>query len=280
MDTSVFLIVIASAAFHASWNALLKVGLDRFLTASLMQIGAGALALLALPLVSPPSPAAWPWLGLSALLHIGYIYCLSRAYHYGELSQVYAIARGSAPFFLTLASLVLLKDSVSSGQLLGLLLLVSGIWLMALRRERCNRQQGPMLFFSLMTAVFIAGYSFSDGLGARANHSALGYSLWLFAINGVVMSALLSFKYGAQAFGLICQHWRAGLGGGALSMISYSLVIWAMTQAPIALVGALRETSVVFALLLGVWLLKEPLRPLRLLACLVISAGVMLMKLA
>lgn len=277
METTVFLAVIIAAALHAGWNALLKIGLDRFLSASLIQIGAGLVALCGLPLVALPQPAAWPWIALSALLHIGYNVFLSRAYQYGDLGQVYAIARGSSTLMVALLSLLLLHDSMSSGQWLGLLVLVLGIWLMAVRDAA---PQAPMLFCALMTALFIAGYTLSDAVGARANGDALSYSLWLFSVNGLVMAGVLGLTRGPRVFAQLGPHWRGGLAGGAMSMVAYSLVIWAMTQAPVALVSALRETSVVFALLLGAWLLKEPLRPIRLLACTLIAAGVVLMKLA
>ncbi|WP_277372494.1 EamA family transporter [Pseudomonas sp. AA-38] len=280
MDTPVFLAVIAAAALHAGWNALLKIGLDRFLSATLIQIGAGLVALCALPWVAVPQSSAWFWIGLSALLHIGYNVFLARAYQYGDLGQVYPIARGSSPLMVALLSLLLLHDDLSPWQLCGLLILVMGIWLMALRGGQHKAPQAAMLFCTLMTALFIAGYTLSDAMGARANGDALSYSLWLFAVNGVVMALVLAISRGPRAFLQLGPHWRGGLAGGAMSMTAYSIVIWAMTQAPVALVSALRETSVLFAVLLGVVLLKETLRPIRLLACAVIIVGVVVMKLA
>ncbi|MBM7061662.1 EamA family transporter [Pseudomonas sp. UL073] len=280
MNTAVFLAVMAAAVLHAGWNALLKIGLDRFLTASLIQIGAGLLALLALPLVALPAASAWPWIALSALLHIGYNHFLARAYRHGDLGQVYPISRGSSPLIVALLSLLLLGDRLSAGQWLGLLTLVAGIWLMAVRGGHNRRIAGPLLVDALLTASFIAGYTLADAAGARANQDALSYALWLFAVNGLVMAAVLAVQRGPQVFARLGVHWRSGLAGGLMSMSAYSLVIWAMTQAPVALVSALRETSVVFALLIGWALLKESVPPLRLLACLVIVAGAALMKLS
>ncbi|VXC71138.1 EamA family transporter [Pseudomonas sp. 8Z] len=280
MDTPVFLAVIAAAALHAGWNAILKVGLDRFLTATLIQIGAGLVALCALPLVAVPQGAAWPWIALSALLHVGYNIFLARAYQYGDLGQVYPIARGSSPLMVALLALLLVHDPLSSTQLFGILVLVAGIWLMALRGGQHRAPHPAMLFCAVMTALFIAGYTLSDAVGARTNGDALSYSLWLFSVNGVVMAAVLAVSRGPRAFLALGPHWRGGLAGGAMSMAAYSIVIWAMTQAPVALVSALRETSVVFAVLLGMVLLKERLRPIRLVACAVIASGVVVMKLA
>lgn len=279
MPTSVFVMVIASAALHAGWNALLKIGLDRFLTASLIQIGAGAVALLALPFVPMPNAAAWPWIVLSALLHIGYNVFLSRAYQYGDLGQVYPLSRGSSPLLVAGLSVLLLGELLPGGQLFGLAVLVAGIWLMAVRGGSGKASRG-LLLCALMTALFIASYTLVDASGARANGDPLSYSLWLFAVNGWVMALVILGKRGPRVVRELGPHWRAGLVGGSMSMLAYTIVIWAMTQAPVALVSALRETSVVFALLIGRLWLGESLPPIRLLACLIILAGVALMKLA
>jgi drug/metabolite transporter (DMT)-like permease len=206
LDTTVFLAVIAAAALHAGWNALLKIGLDRFLTATLIQVGAGLVALCALPLVAVPQAAAWPWIALSAVLHIGYNFFLARAYQYGDLGQVYPIARGSSPLMVALLSLLLLHDGLGTQQLLGLLVLVIGIWLMALRGGHHQAPQRAMLFCALMTALFIAGYTLSDAMGARANGDALSYSLWLFSVNGAVMAAVLAVSWARTG----AAGWPAG----------------------------------------------------------------------
>ncbi|MBV7563922.1 EamA family transporter [Pseudomonas sp. sia0905] len=279
METSVFLMVIAAAALHAGWNALLKIGLDRFLTASLIQIGAGIVALLALPFVVVPHAAAWPWIILSALLHIGYNLFLSRAYQHGDLGQVYPISRGSSPLLVALLSVLLLGEVLPAGQWLGLSVLVGGIWLMAIRGGHGKSSRG-LLINALLTALFIAGYTLADASGARANGDPLSYSAWLFAVNGLVMALVILGQRGPAVITALGPHWRSGLLGGAMSMLAYSIAIWAMTHAPVALVSALRETSVVFALLIGRLWLKESLPPLRAVACLIILAGVAMMKLA
>lgn len=280
MDTTVLAVVMAAAALHAGWNALLKIGLDRYLTASLIQIGAGCVALPALPFFDLPLAGAWPYIAVSALLHIGYNLFLSRAYQHGDLSQVYPLARGSSPLLVALLAL-LAGDALHLGQWLGLLVLVAGIWLMAWRGGHADAAlNGPLLLNALATAACIAGYTLADALGARSNGDAIGYALWLFGVNGLVAAALITLRRGPRIFLQLGPHWRGGLGGGAMSMLAYSLVIWATTQAPVALVSALRETSVLFALLIGWLFLREAMPPLRLLACAVIAGGVVLMKLA
>ncbi|UTW08548.1 DMT family transporter [Pseudomonas benzenivorans] len=281
METSVFLAVMAAAALHACWNALLKIGLDRFLTACLIQIAAGAVALCTLPFVAFPQASAWPWIALSALLHIGYNSFLARAYQHGDLGQVYPISRGSSPLIVALLSVTLLGDHLPAGQWLGLLALVTGIWLMALRGGHlATRFNAPMLSSALLTACFIAGYTLSDAVGARNNQNALSYSMWLFSVSGLVMAVVLAASRGPRVFLRLGPHWKGGLIGGALSLAAYSIVIWAMTQAPVALVSALRESSVLFALLIGSLWLKESLAPIRLLACGLILIGMLVMKLA
>ncbi|MCY1292752.1 hypothetical protein D9M68_580440 [compost metagenome] len=280
LDTPVFLAVMAAAVLHAGWNALLKIGLDRFLTITLIEIGAGLLALLALPFVAFPEAHAWPWILLSALLHIGYNTFLARAYQHGDLGQAYPIARGSSPLMVAGLSILLLHDRLSAGQFAGLLVLVGGIWLMAVRGGRHRRLPGALLGNALLTSAFIAGYTLADAAGARANGDALSYSVWLFAVNGLVMVLVIGLLRGPGVWRSLGGHWRGGLAGGLMSMAAYSIVIWAMTQAPVALVSALRESSVVFALLIGWRLLKEPLPAMRVLACLVIAVGVAAVKLA
>lgn len=280
METTVFAVVLAAAALHAGWNALLKIGLDRYLTASLIQIGAGGVALLGVPFCNLPLVSAWPYIAVSALLHIGYNLFLSRAYQHGDLAQVYPIARGSSPLLVALLAL-LAGDLLPAEQWAGLLMLVAGIWLMAWRGGHPGAAlNAPLLFNALATAACIAGYTLADALGARSNGDAIGYALWLFVVNGVVAATLITLRRGPRIFLQLGPHWRGGLGGGAMSMLAYSLVIWATTQAPVAMVSALRESSVLFALLIGWLWLKEPMPPLRLLACAVIAAGVVLMKLA
>lgn len=280
MDTSVFLVVMAAAALHAGWNALLKIGLDRLLTATLIQLAAGLISLCALPFVAVPQEAAWPWIALSALLHIGYNNFLARAYQYGDLGQVYPISRGSSPLLVALLSLLFLNDGLGLPELAGLLTLVAGIWLMAWRggRTGVGLSRG-MLTCSLLTAAFIAGYTLADAQGARSTGDALSYAVWLFAVNGAVMAVAIVVQRGPGVLRQLGPYWRSGLAGGAMSLLAYGIVIWAMTLAPVAMVSALRETSVVFALLIGRVFLKEPMPPVRLLACGVIAMGVVVMKL-
>ncbi|WP_110686973.1 EamA family transporter [Salinicola aestuarinus] len=277
MTTPVFLAVLAGALMHASWNALVKVGLDRLLSMSLIQAGCGVIALLAVGFVALPEPAAWPWLAVSAVLHVGYNIFLVRAYRVGDLGQVYPIARGCAPLLVTLIGLFVLAEQPTVLGIVGILVLILGVICMALPGGRHHRLERASLVNALVTSLFIAGYTLADGSGARANGDAASYVVWLFLLDGAGMLLALVSLRGMAVLGQLSGHWRVGILGGALSMGAYGITIWAMTQAPIALVAALRETSVLFAIAIGVIWLKEPLRRERLTAGGLILCGVALM---
>ncbi|MFC0335992.1 EamA-like transporter family protein [Kushneria avicenniae] len=279
MSAHVFVIVLCAAALHAGWNALVRVGLDRLLAVTLIQVGAGGIALVMLPAVSVPGAAAWRWLGLSAVLHVGYNVFLARAYGRGDFGQVYPIARGSAPLIVALVGLVALGDQPSLTGHVGVALLTGGIWWMAVRGDGRTKLPRVGLINALITSAFIAFYTLSDGLGARANHDAIGYVLWLFALNGLCMALLLWGMRGRQTLAAIAGHYRVGLLGGAMSMAAYGATIWAMSQAPIALVAALRESSVLFALAISALFLGERLSRQRLVAGVIILSGVVLLRL-
>ncbi|ANF57488.1 EamA family transporter [Halotalea alkalilenta] len=279
MTTPVLLAVLLAAALHAGWNALVKVGLDRLLAITLIQVASMLAALALLPFAGLPPKVAWPWLEFSAVLHVGYNLALVRAYRYGDLGQVYPIARGTSPLLVALVSMSLFDAELDAPTLAGIALLVAGIWLMALRGGGGLRLRGETLAWALTTSVFIAAYTLADGYGARAAGDALVYVCWLFLLDGLGMLLVTLALRGPGMFGAFKPYWAAGLGGGAMSLAAYGIAIWAMTQAPVALVSALRETSVLFALLIATLWLKEPLPPGRLLAGAVIVAGVIVTRL-
>lgn len=276
MTTPVFLAVLAAALMHASWNALVKVGLDRLLSMSLIQAACGLIALAGVGFVALPQPAAWPWLAISALLHVGYNVFLVRAYRVGDLGQIYPIARGCAPLLVTLIGLFALSEQPSPLGFAGIIVLILGILCMAWPRGGPHRLERASLVNALITSIFIAGYTLADGSGARANGDVASYVVWLFLLDGGGMLLVLVWLRGPGALIQLKGHWRVGLIGGVLSLAAYGITIWAMTQAPIALVAALRETSVLFAIAIGVIWLKEPVRRERLMAGTLILAGVLL----
>jgi drug/metabolite transporter (DMT)-like permease len=272
--------VLLAAAFHAGWNAIVKVNLDRYLSVTLIALAAGVVAAAALPFVAVPGPAAWPFLLVSGVLHTGYNLFLSRAYRAGDLGQVYPIARGSAPLLVALITAFVFGEVLPPPAMLGVGLLVAGVWLMSVRGgSELARLEGHAVGYALATSVFIAGYTLTDGFGARANGDASSYAVWLFVLDGLSMLGVLLARRGVDGLRALRSYWIPGAAGGAMSLGAYWIVIWAMTVAPIALVAALRESSVLFAAALSVLVLREPLTRWRTLAAITIVAGILITRL-
>ena len=279
MSATVFLAVLAAAAMHAVWNALLKVRLDRFASISLMSFGMGIISVPFLPFVAVPSGVTWGWLLTSVALHTGYKYYLTRAYETGDLALAYPLARGTAPLITTLGGALLLAEMPGSLTLLGILLLSGGVFLMSLRGRTLSGLGGRSVFYALLTSVFIAGYTLSDGSGARSAETAISYALWLFLLEGIWSMIFCIFLRGPQVIRVMLPEWKIGLGGGLLSAIAYGIAMWAMTKAPIAAVAALRETSILFAMIISATFLGEKLSRARIVAALFIGCGVAALRL-
>ncbi|WP_040691803.1 EamA family transporter [Providencia burhodogranariea] len=280
MTTSVLLAVLFAAFCHASWNALVKFGNDRFFGLIMISFFSGVLAIPALFWLGLPSMNAMRWLMLSVIFHIGYTYFLSQAYTHGDLGQIYPISRGSAPLITALLSVLIFNEVISLTEFIGILLIISGVIIIAFAGRKFTLNiKGKALFYALCTAFFTACYTLSDGHGSRTSEDPIVYTLWLFLLNGIVLMAPGIMKYRATLFQGIKQYWRTGLLGGLMQLISYGIAIWAMSQAPIVLVAAIRETSVLFAMFLSIVFLKERFNMMRVIACIVILAGVLLAKL-
>ena len=280
MDTFVFTAVLIAAACHAGWNATIKGG-DPMFTTALISAGAGLVALALVPFVGLPSAAAWPWVIASVVIHFIYFAALIESYQAGDMGQVYPIARGSAPLMTALATTLFVEERLGAFGWIGIALLVTGVFLLSLRGGRdLARLDRRAVGFALFTAVTICGYSVVDGVGARLAGSAHAYSAALFVGMGPVMAAYALARRGKTAVSAMPSQWRIGLFGGVLQLASYGTAIWAMTLAPIAIVAALRETSVLFGAAIAVILLKEPLRNDRIVAALLIVAGLLLIRLS
>jgi len=280
LDTFVFTAVLIAAACHAGWNAAIKRGADPMATTVQISVGAALVGLVLVPLVGLPSLAAWPWVIASVLVHLVYFAALIESYRAGDMGQVYPIARGSAPLLTALASPVIVGERVSAPAWTGIVLLAVGVVLISLRGGRdLARLDRRAVGFALFTAVTICAYSLIDGLGARLAGSAHAYSVALFVGIGPVMVIYALARRGRPVLAAMKRDWGTGLAGGALQLGSYGVAIWAMTVAPIALVAALRETSVLFGAAIAVLLLKEPLRATRVAAAVMIVAGLALIRL-
>lgn len=280
MEPHVFLAVLAAAVMHASWNVLVKLRLDRFLSLLLIQtlMGVGGIAML---LVFPaPAAASIPYAFVSGVLHLGYNLFLVRSYRTGDLSQVYPISRGAAPLLTLLVTWGLMHEDVNVMSGAGVALLVAGIWAVSLVGRRGLRLDGLTLFFAIGTSVFIAAYTIVDGLGGRASGQPSAYAGMVFAFDAVFLAAAGLVSRGPGVIRQVAPYWKTGIVGALLSGGAYWIAIWAMTKAPIASVAALRETSILVVMLLSMRLLKEPVSLPRLAGALLIVAGAVLIRLA
>jgi drug/metabolite transporter (DMT)-like permease len=281
MDSFVFVAVLIAAACHAGWNATLKIGLDTFTATTLVIVLAGVPALLLLPFVGLPSLESTPWLIGSIIIHVAYFIGLTEAYRTGDMGQVYPIARGSAPLMTAAAAYFYVGESTGWRGWIGIALLAIGIILISTHGGRdLAKIDRRALGFAFFTAVTISLYSICDGIGGRSSGNPVGYAILLFVFDAISMFILFASRRGLAAVPGALVQWKVGLFGGLMSFISYGTVIWAMTKAPIAAVAALRETSVLFAALIAIVVLKEPLRAARLVAAAMIVCGLILIRIA
>lgn len=276
MPLPVVLLILLAAFLHASWNALLRNGADRLWSMAVMCLAVALASLAVTPWLPLPLPASWPYGVLSALLHVGYNLFLVRSYRSGELGQTYPIARGCSPLLVTLSAALLAGEMPGPAALLGTGLVSGGIIALAFRGSRMAL---PGLRYALGTGCFIAAYSVVDGLGVRLSGSPMAYTAWMCAGWGLLMPAVFVVWRGPRAFWqppASAATCATAFAGGLVSLLAYGIVIQAMALAPMGAVSALRETSVLFAAVIGRLFLGETLTWPRLLACAAIAAGTVL----
>jgi drug/metabolite transporter (DMT)-like permease len=280
MDSFVFAAVLLGAACHAGWNAAIKFGLDTISMTALITIGAGVIALGLWPLVGLPPAASLPWVIASVVIHLLYFIGLSESYRVGDLGQVYPIARGTAPLMTAALSTPLVGEALGLFAWSGVVALATGVLLLSVRGGGENARFEPSAVgFALFTAATICAYSLVDGIGARRAGNPHAYTITLFVGSAFMLAVYALIRRGGGVLPAMARYWKMGLAGGALQLASYGIAIWAMTIAPIALVAALRETSVLFGAAIAVVLLKEPLRAIRVVAALTIVGGLVLIRL-
>ena len=279
MSATAFAIVLLAAAVHAGWNVLVKASADTRIAAFTFAMTAAALAAVIVPFVALPAPGAWPFLFASATVQISYFVALSASYRAADMSLAYPVMRGSAPMLVALATPWLGDPPLSPAGWLAIAVICAGILLMAVP-SRGARASGRGLAMALGTAVLIASYTLIDGAGVRRSGHALAYTLWLSLLTGIPITLWLIARHRAALTAFLRKRWRLAVAGGVGSFIPYGLSLWAMTQAPVALVAALRESSVVFGTALSVLVLGESVSPRRVLAALVILSGAIAIRLA
>ncbi len=284
MTTGVLTAVLGAALLHALWNSLVKSAGDKFLSSALVCVWCGAVALAAAIVLPPPSSVALVFVVASALVHVVYFLLVARLYRDADLSVAYPIMRGLAPLIAAVIAALALAEFPSPVATLGVLVLVVGVLTMAGSGLAHGRVDVATLGFALANSAIIALYTVVDGAGARlagpgAAH-AFAYNAWADALTAARYAPIVLALRGRPTASAFASGWRRGLLGGAAAFAAYAMVVWAMTQAPIATVAALRESSVAFAALIGVVFLGEPFRGARFGAALLILAGVVALRLA
>ena len=278
MTAFVFVAVLIAALLHACWNAIIKFGDDKLQGMVLLSVAHGLIGLILIAIFPIPSKESWWLLAGSVLFHLMYKTFLTFAYMRGDLSRVYPIARGTAPMIVLVISLIALSDVMLASQIFGIVLVGLGITLMAWG-VFAHGEERALVPYALLAAVGTAGYSLFDGLGARVSGSVSGYIGWLFFLDAFLFTVGGVAIKGHAVLPKSVKIWMLGLIAGVCSVAAYWIAVWAMTLAPIALVTALREVSVLFAVLIGVLFFKDKAMVGKIFAGLVIVAGVIAIRL-
>ena len=278
MSATVIAVVLLAALFHASWNALVKAGGDRWLTTMLITGGGALIAGIAVPFLPLPAPHHWPWLVASGLLHLVYFALLVFAYGHRDFGQVYPIARGSAPLLVFVVAGPALGDAVSTGTAIGIVAIAAGVMGLAWRGVPFAADHARATVYALLTGGAIASYTIVDVAGVRIMSAdlpaaAITYLAWMMIVTGIPFAAVVGWRRRAEIAGQLRQHALPGIGGAALALASYGIVLWAFAQAPAAPVAALRETGVVFAALIATLVLGERFGRHRIPAAIIGAAG-------
>jgi drug/metabolite transporter (DMT)-like permease len=235
--------------------------------------GTGLRALLALPFLPLPAPAAWPWLAGSAAVHILYFVFLAGAYRWGELSYVYPVMRGGGPMIVALTGGLAFREILQPAEWLGVALVCAGILAFA-----SGAHDRRATLFAIANAFVIGAYTLIDAAGARASGAPVSYAFWFFVANGLVICLLGLVQRGSALPAYFQRHWLRALAGGACALGAYSIALWAMTRAPVALVAVLRETSVIFAAVIGALVFREKMTRRRLVATGAVLAGLVALR--
>lgn len=276
MSLDVFAVIMLGALLHATWNAVVKGGGDKLLTTCMITSIASLIALAAIPFLPLPARESWPFIGASVILQVAYFVLVAATYRIADMSQTYPIMRGTAPLLVAIISVFLLAESLSVPAWVGIAIISSGILSMAVAPSAGH---GKGLMLALVNAGVIAGYTLIDGLGVRKSGAPAAYTLWIFLLTGIPLAAW-ALAARRTAFCEYCtRHWRQGVVGGLGTVASYGLALWAMTAAPIATVSALRETSILFGVVISALVLKEHLTRVRVIAACIIAAGAMVLRL-
>jgi drug/metabolite transporter (DMT)-like permease len=278
MSGNVFFLMLFGALLSAIWNAIVKSGSDKFLHAVLVANGAGLVAVILLPFLPQPAHEAWLYIGASAVLQVVYFKFLAAAFRAGDISHAYPLMRGGAPLLVALVSGPLIGEALSFGKWSGVLLVCSGVMGLAWEGRRHNSAHGAVLRYGLANALIIASYTVVDGIGVRASEASAAYTLWNVLLTGLILLVWTVSTRPKEFFGYAQGRLRITLVGGVATVSAYGIVLWAMTQASIAAVAALRETSMIFVLVIAVLFLNERVSARRCAATALIVCGAILIR--
>ena len=279
MSLGLTLLILLAAMMHAAWNALVKSSRDPLVELATLNLAGGIVSLPLLPALGLPGLAVAPYLAGNVLCHTAYYTLLLNSYSAGGLSLVYPIARGVAPLLVAALSIPLLGEPLGGRALLGVVLIAASIASLAFAGGRRDFRPRAVLL-SLATGASIAAYTLVDGAGARRATNAISYIACLFVLDGFVLLPAVGLRRRGIALERMRAHWKTGALSGILAVAAYGIAVWAMTRAPIALVAALRETSVVVAAILGALFLGEPFGKHRILASVGVALGIVLLRLS
>jgi len=275
----VVLVILFAAFLHAFWNYLVRGTEDKVLGMAAVVFGHAPLALLGLLWVGLPSMSALPYIIASTLLHVGYQSFLMNSYKFGTLTQIYPIARGSAPLIIALITVVLSADVLKLSQVLGIFIISFGILAHGVLQYRNENFNLKGLLLALTTGGFIAAYSVVDGAGTRVIENSVSYYGALTIGNCFLFSIYLKIFHRGVMGKIVKEAKFTFFIGGGTSYLAYVLVLWACLHLPIAVVSSLRETSVLFALLIGVIFLKEKITLQKVFVIFIILFGIMVLRL-
>jgi drug/metabolite transporter (DMT)-like permease len=279
MEQSIFFLVIFAAILHAIWNGMVKSYKDKVISVSAIVFGHVPIAILIMLFLPLPTLESVPYIILSAIIHQGYQYNLISAYKVGDLTKVYPIARGTGPIVATIISIIFLELLITKFQTLSIALICFGMIILGVFSESSTKNNKAVIY-SLATGFFIGLYSLADGYGARISQSPLNFLGWSFVLNAMIFPIVLKYMGYTNVFSRVLKEAKLIFWiGGTLSYIVYGIVVWSFTKAPIPLVGALRESSIVFSILIGFFFLKERVTFIKVTSILVIFAGVVFLKL-
>ena len=273
----IVLIVIGAGALHATWNAITKHLEDRLAVFALIGVASTVVGGAVLAVTGLPYRAAIGFAVLSAVIHIGYDLGLMSSYRLGAFNQVYPIARGTSPLVVAVGAYFLADEHLGAVPLAGIVVLAAGLASLALSSGRMTRSELPAVGAAVLTGLTIAAYTIVDGLGVRRAHDPYAYAALLFLLQGPVFVVVAAFRRPGLTW-LTGPAAGQGLLAGVLSLVAYGTVLWAQTRAPLAEVAAIRETGVVFAALIGMKLFAEQFGTRRVVAAVLVTAGIVLIS--